>query len=181
MRLPLSLALAVLVTFCLPASALQISPAEIVAQRGWDALSEGRARDAADAFREAIAGDPKNARLHLGAGMAAFLERRDGDATRALERALTLNPDLTPARALLGQVIYRGGDLLGAIHTYETLLARAPGDKEAVARLEAWRREADLNNRMHQAIGTHFTVWSLMSRREAMALLGSPSASSSST
>ena len=46
----------------------------------------------------------QNAQLHLGAGTAAELERRDADAKDALERALTLDPTLTDARALLGQV-----------------------------------------------------------------------------
>ena len=159
MRLFPSLARVAIVALCLSASAFaQISPIEILEKRGWDALADGRTRDAADAFRQAIASDPKNARLHLGAGVSAFLEHRDADAKRAFEQALALDPNLSQARALLGQVIYRSGDLLGAIHTYEALLARAPDDKPAVAMLEKWRREADLNNRMQQAVGTHFTV-----------------------
>ena len=156
MRLSLSLAVAAL---CLSASVFaQISPIEILEKQGWDALIEGRAHDAADAFRQALASDPKNPRLHLGAGVAAALERRDADAKRAFEQALALDPNLAPARAQLGRLIYRGGDLLGAIHTYEALLALAPDDKQAIATLETWRRELDLNNRMRQAIGTHFTV-----------------------
>jgi hypothetical protein len=147
------------VTLCLSASAFaQIGPIEILEKQGWDAIVEGRAHDAADAFRQALASDPRNARLHLGAGVAAALERRDADAKRALDQALTLNPNLTQARVLLGQLIYRGGDLLGAIHTYEALLARAPDETEAADTLEKWRRELDLDNRMQRAIGTHFTV-----------------------
>jgi hypothetical protein len=42
-------------------------------------------RLAADTFREAIAADPNNPVLHLGAGMAAVVERRDPDAKEALE------------------------------------------------------------------------------------------------
>jgi tetratricopeptide (TPR) repeat protein len=153
------LLLSVASVLCLSAVAVaQITQADILEKRGWDALAERRAHDAADAFRQAIAIDPKNARLFLGAGMAAALERRDADAKRALDRALTLDPNLALARALLGQLIYRGGDLLGAIHTYEALLARTPDDKEAIATLEKWRRELDLNNRMQESIGTHFTV-----------------------
>jgi len=59
----------------------QIDPRNALVERGaWNALTAGQAHAAAEAFREAIAADPKNARLHLGAGMAASLERRD--ATR---------------------------------------------------------------------------------------------------
>jgi tetratricopeptide (TPR) repeat protein len=140
-------------------SASQISPQNAFLERaGWDALAAGRAHDAADAFRQALAADPKNARLLLGAGMAAFLERRDADAREALERALAADPKLDRARALLGQVLYRSGDLTGAIRVYERLVAQAPDDKQAAATLEKWRREADLHDRMQQAVGSHFTV-----------------------
>jgi len=152
----------------LPLLALQAVPASVSAQAdpktalleraGWDALTAGRAHDAAEAFREAIKSDPKNARLYLGAGAAALLERRDADARQALEYALTLDPALDRARALLGQVLYRTGDLPGAIRMYETLTAEAPDDKQAAATLERWRREADLNNRLQQTVGSHFTV-----------------------
>jgi tetratricopeptide (TPR) repeat protein len=58
------------------------------------ALTAGEARRAAEAFRQAIRGDPKNSRLYLGAGVAAWLERRDEEAKTALERALALEPAL---------------------------------------------------------------------------------------
>jgi len=78
----------------------QIDPRTALIERGaWSALRAGQAHAAAEAFREAIAADPKNARLHLGAGMAASLERRDGDAKDALERALALDAKLIEARA----------------------------------------------------------------------------------
>ena len=65
---------------------------------------------------------------------------------------------MTRARALLGQVLHRSGDLLGAIRAYETLTAEATDDKEALAVLDRWHREAALHDRMQQAIGQHFTV-----------------------
>lgn len=146
--------------FVLAAPALaQIDPKTALLERaGWDALVAGRAREAAQAFREAIARDPKNARLHVGAGTAAYLERRDADAREALERALGLDPKLTRARALLGLVLYRSGDLNGAIRTYQLLTAEAPDDGQALATLERWRREAELQTRMQLAVGAHFTV-----------------------
>lgn len=139
--------------------AAQIDPRAALLERGaWEALNAGRARAAAEAFREALASDPKNARLHLGAGMAAALERRDQDAKDALERALALDAHLTPARTLLGQIQYRLGDFAGAIRTYETLISLAPDQRDAQATLERWRRELELHDRMQQAIGSHFTV-----------------------
>jgi len=149
-----------LALLAVPASvSAQADPKTALLERaGWDALTAGRAHDAAEAFREAIKSDPKNARLYLGSGAAALLERRDADARQALEYALTLDPALDRARALLGQVLYRTGDLPGAIRMYETLTAEAPDDKQAAATLARWRREADLNNRLQQTVGSHFTV-----------------------
>jgi tetratricopeptide (TPR) repeat protein len=137
----------------------QIDPrGALIEQGAWAALNAGRAHAAAAAFREALTADPKNARLHLGAGMAASLERRDADARDEFERALVLDPKLTQARALLGQMQYRMGDHDLAVRTYEALVAATPDDGEARATLERWRREADLHDRMQQAVGSHFTV-----------------------
>ena len=41
---------------------------------------------------------------------------------------------------------------------YETLVAMTPDDRDARATLERWQREAELHDRMQQAIGSHFTV-----------------------
>ncbi len=140
-------------------AAVQADPQTALLERsGWDALAAGRAHEAAAAFRQALTADPKNARLHLGAGLAAFLERRDTDAKESAERALALDPKLLEARALLGQVQHRMGDTLGAIDTYQTLAADAPDDAAAAATLARWQRELELHDRMDQAIGAHFTV-----------------------
>jgi tetratricopeptide (TPR) repeat protein len=153
-----ALILGVATILCGTASA-QVDPRGALLERAaFDALSAGQVRAAADAFREGIAADPKNARLHLGAGMAAALERRDGDARDALERALALDPRLTPARVLLGQIQHRMGDIAAAIRTYDTLVIDAPENQDAHATLERWRREVDLHGRLQQAIGSHFTV-----------------------
>jgi tetratricopeptide (TPR) repeat protein len=129
------------------AACAQIDPrAALLERAGFEALNRGRVRLAADTFREAIDADPKNPLLHLGAGMAAALERRDRDAHAALERALALDRTLTAARVLLGQIQCRMGDRAGAMRTYETVVAEMPGDAEARATLERWRREAELHD-----------------------------------
>lgn len=153
-------------TFVLPAftasATAQIDPRTALLERAaWDALASGNARVAADTFRDALANDPANAKLHLGAAMAAALERRDPDAKAACERALELDPSLRQARALLGQVLYRMKDLAGAIRTYDTLVASLPDDRErrdARETFDRWQRESELHDRMQQAIGHHFTV-----------------------
>jgi tetratricopeptide (TPR) repeat protein len=140
----------------------QIDPRAALLERGaWDALAAGRAGDAAAAFRDALAADPKNARLHLGSAIAASQERRDDDARRACERALELDPALHRARALLGQLQYRAHDLAAAIRTYEALTTALPDERDrrdARATLDRWRREADLHDRMQQTLDSHFTV-----------------------
>src|SRR5262249_4611933 len=130
----------------------------LLEQSGWDALSAGQAAAAAEAFRIALSGDPKNARLHLGAGMAAFLERRDADAKRELERALGLDPRLPDARRILGQVMYRAGDLPAAIRELERAVADFPADRQSAATLERWRRESALHDRMGKRLNERFTV-----------------------
>lgn len=141
-----------------PASA-QVDPKTALLEKaGWDALRAGQARAAADDFRQALDADPQNARLYLGAGTAAFLERRDADAKDALQRALSLDPTLIDADRVLGQLLHRSGDLPGAIRAYEALTAASPDDAEARETLARWRREAELADRMQQAVGSHFTV-----------------------
>jgi tetratricopeptide (TPR) repeat protein len=137
----------------------QIDPrTALLEQDAWRALAAGRAAVAAEAFRAALESDPKSARLHLGAGIAASLERRDGDAKAAFERALGLDPTLTQARALLGQTLYRMGDLAAAVAAYEAVVRDAPADRGARATLDRWHREQDLQGRMLQTVGVHFTV-----------------------
>ena len=137
----------------------QVNPrAALLAQDGWNALAAGQASAAAKIFQQALAIDGKNAELYLGAGTAAFVERRDESAQSALERALQLDPALAPARELLGLVLYRRGDLFGAIRTYELLDRSQPHNNPAVERLERWRRELDLHNRMDTMVGSAFTV-----------------------
>ena len=137
----------------------QSSPkAGMLEQDGWNALKAGRAQVAADSFKAAIALDPKNARLHLGAGVAAYVQRRDADAKAALGQALELDPRLTDARAQLAHVLRRAQDFQSAINLYEVVVTEVPGDAGARDTLERWKRELELHERMRLAVGDHFTV-----------------------
>ena len=148
----------VVLTLVVTCASAQTDPkTAMLARAGWDALARNQAREAANAFREAIARDPRNADLHLGAGTAAFLERRDADARAALDRSLQLNPALISARELLGLVLYRSGDVVAAVREYERL-PNTPEYEPARLRLERWRREADLHGRMTSVAGAWFTV-----------------------
>ena len=142
------------------ASALaQADPRTALLERaGWDAVAAGQLDVAGEAFRQAAAADPRNARLQLGVATVAFLQRRDDDAKSSLERALALDPKLSRARSLLGEVVHRSGDVAGAIRIFETLTSDTPDDKDARSTLDRWRRELDLQQRMRQEFGDHFSV-----------------------
>ena len=152
-------ALAVTMVFWSVMTMAQSSPkAGMLEQDGWNALKAGRAQVASDSFKAAIGLDPKNARLHLGAGVAAYVQRRDADAKAALEQALELDPRLTDARAQLAHVLRRAQDFQGAINLYEVVVTEVPGDAGARDTLERWKRELELHERMRLAVGDHFTV-----------------------
>jgi len=150
--------IAILALHCATVSAQRDPRTALLERDGWNLIAAGDAAAAADRFRQALEADPGNARLHVGEGTAAFLQHRDDDARAEAERALQLDPKLPAARALVGRVQYRAGDLAGAIRTFETLAADAPDDRDARSTLERWRRELELRDRMQQAVGALFTV-----------------------
>jgi len=150
---------AALFLFCAAPVFAQSSPkSALLEQSAWAALDGGKAQDAEQAFRDAITLDPKNARLHLGLGTAAFLLRRDADAKASLEQALALAPGLTRDRAQLAQVAKRQGELQEAIRLYEMVAVEVPGDGGVRETLERWKREAELHERMRLTVGDHFTI-----------------------
>jgi len=137
----------------------QTSPrAAILEASAWDALEARQFEQAAATFREAVAGDPNNPRLHLGSALAAFALRRDADARASVDRLLALDPTLPQARELLGRVLYRSGELDTAIRTFESLVADGAADADITETLDRWRREAELRSRMQVAVGTGVTV-----------------------
>ncbi len=150
---------AALILSCAAATFAQTSPkAAMLEQDAWAALDAGKVQAAEQAFRDAIALDPKNARLHLGLGTAAFVLRRDGDAKASLEQALVLAPGLTRARAQLAQVAKRQGDLQEAIRRYEQVATEVPDDTGVRDTLDRWKRELELHDRMRLTVGDFFTV-----------------------
>jgi transposase len=132
--------------------------AYVESRKGWDAIREGRHEDAAAAFAAALDTEPRDPTLHLGAGLAAHLLGQPTTAQHELERALELMPSLTPASLLLGDILYRGSDIAGAIQVYESAQKHAPNDKTLIARLDSLRREAAVHNEFMASHGTHFTV-----------------------
>src|SRR5215510_6558708 len=133
---------------------------QTLAREGAAALNERRFADALTAFTAAAAQLPDDANIALGAGLAAFMLGRTGDAETWLVRALKLQPNLLQASIVLGELQHRGGRLEDAIATYEAALKLAPkadaGQLEN--RLAAWRKEQQLVGRFSRSQGTHFNV-----------------------
>jgi len=135
-----------------------VVPPAGAARDAFQALEEGRYKDADAAFARALAAAPEDPALLLGAGLAA---RRLSNAARARElltRALQIDPALTPASQLLGSMLYESGDLEGAIRVYDAALVRAPDQARMAARVEEWRQEAALHEGFRRTLGGHFAV-----------------------
>jgi len=135
-----------------------VVPPAGVAREAFQALEDGRYRDADAAFTRALASAPDDPALLLGAGIAA---RRLSDTARAralLTRALQIDPALTPASQLLGTLLYEAGDVAGAVRVYDAALVRAPDQARMQQRVEEWRKEAALHDGFRLARGGHFTV-----------------------
>src|SRR5688500_991734 len=95
---------------------------------GWDAIREGRNQEAAEAFANAIDAEPRDPSLHLGAGLAAYLLGKPTVARQSLQHALTLSPGFTTASQLLGDILYREGDIDQAIGVFEAALKHEPAN-----------------------------------------------------
>jgi tetratricopeptide (TPR) repeat protein len=130
------------------AAALQAQTPDAKTQAGWQALQAGNADRAASLFYEALTAHPREPFAHFGAGVAAHVLGREEDAQRSLARALELNPLLTEASLLLGDIQYHLGDVDAAVRTYEKAVALAPGNAELLRRLNAWRKEASAERGM---------------------------------
>ena len=125
---------------------------------GWEAIRAGQITEASRLFHDAIADNARDATLFLGAGLAAHLQGQEMEARTALQEAVRLNPKLTAAALLLGDITYRMGDLETAVRTYEEALEVEPNNAQIQGRLESWRKEAALHSRFQQSLSPHFTV-----------------------
>ena len=157
-RIAVSLVIALLCAGTASAQGIPGSPAYVAGRLGWDAIREGRHQEAAAAFAKAVDAEPRDPSLHLGAGLAAFLLGQPTVARQSLERALTMAPALTQASLLLGDILYRGSDIAGALQVYEAALPYAPDDKTLATRVERLRRESAVHDAFFASRGAHFTV-----------------------
>ena len=103
-------------------------------------------------------GAPHPAAASLAAAVEAFEAGRFDTARVHLVDALKADPSLAPASLMLGELLYRAGDLPGAIDVYQRALAHHPDDPRLTGKLETWRKELALHDRFAQKLGDHFTV-----------------------
>jgi len=132
--------------------------AYVEAQKGWEAIRDGRHQDAAEAFALALDAEPRDPSNHFGSGLAAYLLGQPTVAQHELERALELAPSLTDASLVLGNVLYRASDIAGAIRVYEAAIEFAPADDTLRTRLDELRQEAVVHGNFLESHGAHFTV-----------------------
>jgi len=124
----------------------------------WAALKAGDAEKAARLFRRGLSASPSDPILLLGAGIAAHQLGDDGQAEASLRKALKIEPRLTPASALLGHILYDGGDLDAAIAIYDRALKGLSGEPEMREQLERWRNEAHLHAGFEQGGNGRFAI-----------------------
>jgi tetratricopeptide (TPR) repeat protein len=125
---------------------------------GWKALRAGYTERAASLFADALKMRPDDPVLLLGSGAAASAQGKQKQAIARLQRALELNPRLTPASRLLGRIAYAEGDVELALTTYENALQYAPGDLALSRELEEWRRETNVHRSFDERRYDQFRV-----------------------
>jgi Tetratricopeptide repeat len=133
-------------------------PSGRLAEVGWQALRDGEAERALSSFREALTLRPGDPTLHIGVGVAEHLLGREDEARKSLERALKIDPRLSVASTLLGEIAYRQGDVDTAIRVYEDAINRNVGDARMKARLEEWRKEASMHRGFESRNDDRFSV-----------------------
>jgi hypothetical protein len=130
-------------TFAVPVRAQSVAELN---DAGWKSLEEGDPGRAAKAFANALARQPDEPVLLLGAAVSAQQRGDLSEARPRLLRALEVNPRFTPASLVLGEIFYREGSLDRAIATYETALKYAARHPALTDRLATWRAEADVHS-----------------------------------
>jgi tetratricopeptide (TPR) repeat protein len=152
----------VLATCCLTVASIVMVHAQsgvtALNEAGWKALNDGVSDRSAALFAEALTLRPNDPVLLLGSGAAAHAQGKQQDAMARLKRALVLDPRLTVASRLLGQIAYDEGEVDLAIRTCEKALKYAPGDAELTGDLEAWRRDADVHHAFEEYRYDRFRV-----------------------
>ena len=129
-----------------------------LAQQGWDAIEAKRFGDALTAFEAATDVAPEWAALWYGRGYAEYWLGRDRVAERSLRRSIELDGSRGNAYFVLGELLYRTGQVDEAIKIYETAKQTAQNGSDFQARLDEWKQEQQLQDGFGKASGAHFRV-----------------------
>jgi tetratricopeptide (TPR) repeat protein len=100
--------------------------------------SERKVADAEEAYRRALAADPRSGFAWDGLGLLYFDQGRLGEAQQALLKALSADPENSQAHAHLGLVHERAGSPREAIEEFRRALSISPGNQlmtKALARV----------------------------------------------
>jgi len=110
------------------------------AEPGWEQarkdLAQGKAGEAKAAFEELLKRYPNDADLHLFLGMSLLRLRDPERATRAIKRAIEVDPNHVEARTMLGYVeLEVRGDADAAMREYRKVIEIKPDSAEAHSNL----------------------------------------------
>lgn len=129
-----------------------------LAQQGWEAIQSKRYGEALTSFTAATDMAPEWAGLWYGRGYAEYLLGRDRIAERSLRRSIELDGSRGNAYWVLGELLYRSGQVDQAIKIYETARRTAQNGSDFQTRLDEWKQEQQLQDGFGKASGAHFRV-----------------------
>lgn len=139
------------------AQALSVDAVKL-AEAGSKALNERRFADALASFTAAAKLAPRNANIAFGVGLSVYLLGQNAEAERHFQHTLQLDPSITDASILLGELQYRSGRIGDAVATYEAALKRAPSDMRLREKITEWSAEAKSESRFAETRGVHFRL-----------------------
>jgi len=119
--------------------------ADLSSAQGGVALAAGKVQEAITQYREAVAGNPKNAIYKYQLSIALHQAGDTDSEMIQLAEAVKLNPKLPGAQNALGYLLSRGGDAEGATEHFRMAVQAAP------AWVQAW-----INLAASLAVQSHF-------------------------
>jgi len=129
-----------------------------LAAAGAKALDDRRYADAFSSFSAAAKLAPRNASMVFGVGLSAYMLGRNAEAEQQCLLALKIDPALTDASVVLGELQHRGGRIAAAVTTYEAALKLSPNDTRLKEKIAQWSKESNAESRFAETRGVHFRV-----------------------
>jgi tetratricopeptide (TPR) repeat protein len=132
--------------------------ADLWAESGWRLVEAGEYRRAAQAFAVARELNPEKAAYWVGFGLSQVRRYRDDLAVTALERAIEIDPSVTRAYVLLGDIYAQRGDVTAAVRYYDTAFRQDPNHVGVRERLLLARRDEAYEATFDRLFSAHFIV-----------------------